>query len=312
MLLSVIISTCNRAERLSQLFSVMGHLQIVHGMDWELLVVDNGSHDDTWHCIQEEHKRYRLPLICLQQPIPGKSNALNLAMTMYRGDLAIFTDDDLEPSPTWLIAYYEAALDHPDMLGFTGRVLPLWEGPQPEWVQTAAAIGMLKGIINSRDFGDSELVLPPSEIPGGGNTALRRNALNRMGTFCIHLGPGTSVPYAEDTEFLRRLLRIGGYFLYVPRALVRHRNPPSRMTPDYAARWTYQVGRCQVIAFKASPSYSKFLGIPIYLWRQAAQRLLFWLFELRPHLRFQKRLKLMLTLGEIRGYRSPPISSVIR
>ena len=303
MLLSVIISTCNRAERLPQLFQAMEQLEIAPGMSWELVMIDNGSRDETWGYLQRQQARGRLPLICLQQPAPGKSNALNLALTSYRGELAVFTDDDVVPSTGWLKAYYQAALAHPQMLAFAGKVLPLWEGPVPSWLRTEGEFAVPRGIINSRDFGDAEHVLPESVIPGGVNTALRRSALDRMGQFCARLGPGTAFPYAEDTEYMRRLFALGGRFLYVPLAVIHHRNPASRMTQDYAARWMYQTGLCQVIAFKASTSGPTMFGVPRYLWRQLLQRFLAWAVAFRSRQRFQHRLKFMATLGEMQGYR---------
>ena len=44
---SVVICTRNRAPRLRQVLDSAAEMRIPEGLDWELLVIDNGSTDDT-------------------------------------------------------------------------------------------------------------------------------------------------------------------------------------------------------------------------------------------------------------------------
>lgn len=303
MVVSVLISTRNREERLLPLFDALARLEIPAGMEWELLVIDNGSTDRTGEMLRLEKDKGRLPLVCLEEPLPGKSRALNLAIKRARGELVVLTDDDVEPSVGWLKAYYEAAVARPDIDGFAGKVLPLWEGDIPQWLHTEGEFAWPRGIINCRDFGNEEHLLTASVIPGGVNTALRRSVMETMGEFRTDLGPGTMVPYAEDTEYMKRLYSLGGTYLYLPDALILHRNATERMTRSYAAKWMYDAARCQIIAFKAASNAPKIFGIPRYLFNQAVRRLLSWWVEPRTLHRFKKKLHLSQTLGEIEGYR---------
>lgn len=300
--LSVLISTRNRSSILPRLFDAMAAMQVPADLKWELLIVNNGSSDNTNAVLVAEADRGRLPLVVLQQPVPGKSRALNLALEKARGTLLVFTDDDVEPAPCWLKAYADASDSHPDFQGFAGRVLPRWLGPLPVWLETEGKFALPRGMINSRDFGLQEMTLPSDVIPGGVNTALRREAVNRMGMFRDELGPGTAVPYAEDTEFNQRLLAHGGLFHYVPEALLYHCNIPERMTKKYAQDWMYNVARCQILAFSKSAGKGE-ETIPRYLVRQALERMMSWFFDFHPRRRFHKKLKLMTTLGQIAGYR---------
>ena len=75
------------------------------------------------------------------------------------------------------------------------------------------------------------------------------------------------------------------------------------MTRSYASQWMRDAARCQIIAFKAVQGLPLLCGVPRYLVGQALRRLLSWGFEARPLHRFQKRLQLSQTLGEIAGYR---------
>lgn len=301
---SVIVATRNRSRFLGALLDALAGQALPAGTSWELLVVDNGSSDDTAHVLAQEIDRGRLPLLALSEPTPGKSRALNLAMARARGDLWVFTDDDVLPEPEWLGAYIDAARRHPNIDGFAGRVLPKWLGELPEWLHTEGPFAMPRGITNTRDFGLDEHRLPREVIPGGVNTALRADAARLNGEFRVDVGPGTSIPYAEDTDFMGRYTQRGGEFWYVPQALLHHCNIPERMTKAYVMRWAYQAARCQVLtATLRADGVPRIAGVPNYLWRQLVERGLTWLLEPRPMHRLMSGLRLNTTIGQIRGYR---------
>ena len=301
--LSLIVATRNRAGSLSSLFDALARQQLPPGVEWEFVIVDNGSTDSTKLCISDEQQCGRLPLAPQVEPQPGKSRALNLAMRHARGRLWLFTDDDVLPDPLWIASYLEAARQHPARNGFAGRVLPKWMGPLPPWLHTDGEFAVPRGITNTRDFGLEPHLLPPEVIPGGVNTALRADAAQLIGHFRVDLGPGTTNPYAEDTEFMRRFVAHHGPFWYVPQALLFHCNIPERMTKEYILRWAYEAARCQVLGLGGVDDAPRTAGVPNYLWRQAAQRSLATLIEVRPLHRLKLGLGLRTTLGQIRGYR---------
>lgn len=303
---SVIISTRNRAYQLPRLFGAFCSMEIPSHFSWELVIIDNGSTDETSAVINTEIKKNRLPIIHLSEPIPGKSSALNHGITITKGELVIFTDDDVEPDPLWLKSYIEASQAHPQIDGFAGKVIPRWLGKSPKWLHTKGEFALPRGITNTRDFGNEIHLLPDDIIPGGVNTALRRRVLSEIGKFRVELGPGTSVPFAEDTEYMWRYKLHGGEFLYVPEALLYHCNIPERMTKSYVNNWVYEVARCQVLAFETGVKNKTINGIPAYLVRQGIERFLVWIFEPRSNQRLQKKMKLFHTFGKIKGYRQLP------
>ncbi|MCQ8181440.1 glycosyltransferase [Methylomonas sp. SURF-1] len=300
---SVIISTRNRAQILPRLFDALAGMRLTADVRWELLLIDNGSTDDTAQVIADEISTGRLPLQMLSEPIPGKSRALNRAIREARGKLLVFTDDDVEPSPAWLQAYIDAAAQHPEIDGFAGKVLPKWLGKIPDWLHTEGPFSLPRGITNTRDFGDNESLLANDVIPGGVNTALRSAAAARNGWFREDLGPGTTIPFTEDTDYMRRYREGGGTFWYVPNALLFHCNVPERMTKGYVRHWMYEVARCQVLAFGKKPAGKCLAGVPLYLWRQWIARGLRSCLEPRPDQRLQLQMKRCFTAGEICGYR---------
>ncbi|ANE57096.1 glycosyltransferase family A protein [Methylomonas sp. DH-1] len=300
---SVIISTRNRAHILPRLFDALADMRLAANTSWELLLIDNGSTDNTAQVVADEAAAGRLPLLMLSEPIPGKSRALNRAMRAARGELLVFTDDDVEPSPAWLQAYIDAAAQHPEFDGFAGKVLPKWLGQIPDWLHTEGPFALPRGITNTRDFGDAQGVLAIDVIPGGVNTALRSGAAARNGWFREDLGPGTTIPFTEDTDYMRRYRAGGGTFWYVPDALLFHCNIPERMTKDYVRHWMHEVARCQILAFGKKPAGKCLAGVPLYLWRQWIARGLCSCLEPRPDQRLQLQMKWRFTAGEIRGYR---------
>jgi glycosyltransferase involved in cell wall biosynthesis len=302
--ISVIICTHNRARNLSVLFDSLFGLEIPGNLTWEILLVDNASTDETPEMIEHEMSSRRLPLVVLEEQDIGKSRALNSALCRARGELMIFADDDVIPSPGWIRSYYEAAWKNPHVLGFCGRVLPQWEGELPRWLCKEVMTALPEGLINRCDYGDKECFLPEHRVPGGLNAALKKKAVVKMGFFREDIGPGTSIPYAEDTDYMRRLLDYGHEFLYVPGALVYHRNPVERMTKDYATTWVFEVARSRILAFSVNPATRRLFGVPRYLWKQLFQRSAAWLFEPRTHCRFKRKLRWKHTLGEIYGYKA--------
>lgn len=296
------ISTRNRAKDIQgalDSFAVMG---TAGRTAWELIVINNGSSDHTDRILARERQRNRLPLIVVNQSIPGKCRSINAALRYASGDLIVLSDDDMTPCRGWLETYARASREHLDVDGFTGRIFPVWERSLPRWLKTDGPYAVPEGVTNRRDLGEHERLLPKEVIPGGGNTALRRTVFDRLGGFREDLGPGTRIPFAEDTEFFTRYLNAGGRFRYLPEAVMYHYNAAERLTKPYVVRWVRQTGYCQILAFKALTSGATIRGVPRYLLLQSLPRLMSWWMEPKAARRFHKKLRFMHTVGEIQGY----------
>ena len=302
MKVSVLISSKNRSKFLATLLGSFSRLKC-DNFDWELIIVDNGSTDETMQVLKKERDKYRFPLTVMQEPRPGKSRSLNLALTEAKGDLVVFTDDDIAPAESWLEAYVKAAEERPNCAGFIGKILPIWDSDIPEWLYKDGEYTVPRGIIGLCDFGEKERQLE-GVLPSGVNVAIRREWIESLGKFREDLGPGTALPYAEDTEYLRRLVERGYVYFYVPRALVYHFNPVERITKSYVLHWIYDAARCQVIAYKALKAVPTINGIPRYLLRQFIQRLISWLAHIGRESGFHRKMRMINTLGEIAGYQT--------
>src|SRR5688572_28398302 len=85
MYITVVICTWNRSRMLDQTLQEMRQLQIANGIEWELIVVNNNSSDDTDGVIAKHESA--LPVRRLFEKMPGKSFAANAAMEAARGEL---------------------------------------------------------------------------------------------------------------------------------------------------------------------------------------------------------------------------------
>ena len=99
---SVVICTWNRAGLLDQTLARMRELHVPAGLAWELLVVNNNCTDDT-DAVAARHRGH-LPLRPVREPTPGLSNARNKGLAEARGELILWTDDDVRVDPGWLAA----------------------------------------------------------------------------------------------------------------------------------------------------------------------------------------------------------------
>ncbi len=130
----------------------MRKLRIPDGSDWELLVVNNNSTDATDETIGRHAKN--LPIRRIFEPRQGKSHACNTAVAAARGDLLLWTDDDVLVDPDWLSAYSSAARRWPNAVCFGGPVTPWYECPPPRWIEEHR--GLLQGMLAVRDYGTEE------------------------------------------------------------------------------------------------------------------------------------------------------------
>jgi glycosyltransferase involved in cell wall biosynthesis len=102
MQLSVVICTWNRAEKLRLALESVDRCTVPPGTDWEILLIDNNSTDDTKAVcqgfVEKRPGRFRY----LLEKRQGKSFALNTAIANARGAIIAFTDDDITVDSGWL------------------------------------------------------------------------------------------------------------------------------------------------------------------------------------------------------------------
>ena len=197
--ISVIVATRNRRAALEQFLTHVRQLPTVPA--WELIVIDNGSSDDTSSLLTSAADD--LPLVAIEEPRQGKSRALNKALRYARGELLLFADDDIVPDRLWLSAISEAAVKYPDANVFGGRILIDSESI-PRWIVDSYNLRTI--LTTEQDLGDVVQWFPPGQYPVGPNIAIRRTLLDRSRyQWPLNLGPGTWVPLGDERAFIMQL-----------------------------------------------------------------------------------------------------------
>src|SRR5262245_2397086 len=104
--ISVCICTYNRRQSLQRTLNSFAP-QIDNNLSpVEVLVVDNNCTDGTPKVV--EAFREKLPIRRITETRQGLAHARNRAVAEFRGDVLLFTDDDVRLGSGWLAAYQDA------------------------------------------------------------------------------------------------------------------------------------------------------------------------------------------------------------
>lgn len=266
MLITVTICTFNRAESLRLTLDSLAAMQIPSDLSWEILIVNNNSTDHTDDVINEYVNR--LPVRREFELRAGKSNALNRAIDVAKGDYIIWIDDDVVVDARLLAAYSAAFRRWPEAAVFGGRIKPRYQAPVENWVIESEAV--LGGPYAIRDFGDQVLPLSADDedhFPYGANWAVRAIE-QRAFRYDPELGPVPNrIRNQEDTELVHRLLRSGATGYWIPEAIVEHCIGRDRQTVRYVADYYESWGETLAFRNAAATALEPFwFGIPRRIW----------------------------------------------
>lgn len=125
--ISVVVSTRDRSQRLSGLLESL-RAQTLGSEQFEVVVVDDGSRDETASVLEREVERggLRLRSLSLDSSL-GPGGARNEGWRAANGSLIVFTDDDCAADPGWLEALQAAAASEPPGCLVQGRTDPMPE-----------------------------------------------------------------------------------------------------------------------------------------------------------------------------------------
>ena len=258
---TIAICTRNRAASLRRTLNSLAQMEIPGGLDWETVVVDNGSNDDTPNVIRSFVGSF--PIRHDHEPTPGVSYARNRAAALARGTYIVWTDDDVIVDRHWLSAYVAAFARWPDHVVFGGKILPVFEAPLPVWLERS--LPLVEGAFALRDFGDRELELDCAELPYGANYAVRAFE-NKAVPYRLDLGPGTDL-YGEETDAMQSILAGNKTWRWIPDAKVHHCIGAQRMTLAYLDDYFFRYGK-SLAHTEDKWTGPTLLGAPRWYWRR--------------------------------------------
>ncbi|OYZ00313.1 MAG: glycosyltransferase [Sphingobacteriia bacterium 28-36-52] len=109
--LSIVVPLYNEEESLPELCSWIKSVVDQHGYSYEVLLIDDGSRDDSWKVIQTiAVANPNIKGIKFQRNY-GKSAALNEGFKAAQGDVVITMDADMQDSPDEIPALYQMIIN---------------------------------------------------------------------------------------------------------------------------------------------------------------------------------------------------------
>ena len=253
--ITVALCTFNRSQMLRATLESL-FAQDTRGITFEIVVIDDGSTDDTSSVVEALQKDALVPLRYIAQPNSGVGRARNRAVEEARAPWIAFIDDDEVASGEWLFELHDAVVTN-NADGAGGPCLLRVLGQSA--IQPVGTVSMLMGEIpNMR--GDAvklslfdRLRFRTTKVahPGGGNALVKRSLVEDIGGF-------QETSYGEDLDFFRRAERHGAVFATAPKAWVYHLMPADRLLP----------GRLYALARRAGHSQAALDGVHSHVGRR--------------------------------------------
>ena len=228
MSVSIIIPTFNGGARIANCLDAL--LPQIVGRDAEILVVDDGSADDT-RTVVARYSGVRL----LYQKNAGPAAARNRGALEAKGTIILFTDDDCVPMSDWLTAMIKP-FDDSEVVGVKGVYRTRQEALAARFVQ-----------IEYEDRYRLMARLPDIDFIDTYSAGFRRDRFLAMD------GYDNSFPVAcaEDIELSYRMSARGWKMKFVPTAVVYHTHPD---TLSRYLKKKYKFAFWRMLALRKNPN----------------------------------------------------------
>jgi glycosyltransferase involved in cell wall biosynthesis len=245
-MVSVVIPTRDRQHVLPQ---CLERLLTQSGPPFEIIVVDASSSNATQQLLTQ------YPMVVLHRlgDVPySLVTARNVGLSLARGDVVAFTDDDCYVLPGWLSELC-TAFDDPSVVAAGGRIV--YHPWQPCFHNVPVAVlDLATDTIWAHWDTVLDRVVDVPHLPGG-NCAVRREAALRARGFDTNFVGSANL---EETDFFLRLSKQGGRLVFVPTAVVEHRAAPrsddiERAVTNYIYRYSMVRNRLYLLRKHRAP-----------------------------------------------------------
>jgi glycosyltransferase involved in cell wall biosynthesis len=243
---SIVICCHNSSARLGETLSHLSRQIVPDALPWEVIVVDNGSTDDTALAAERMWaSNSSAPLRVVREPKLGLSFARACGMREARYGLISLVDDDNWVCPDWVRLVSEIMTAHPKAGACGGLSVAACEVNPPVWFSEFArsyAVGEVAP--NAGDVTWSKGYL------WGAGLTLRKSAWHLLYEhgFTPRLTDrsGTNLSSGGDGELCMALCLAGWGLYYDPRLQLRHFIPAARLEWKYLCRLRRALGACSV------------------------------------------------------------------
>ncbi len=212
-LVSVVVVCWNSADVLGR---CLDQLFAQSYADREIIVVDDGSDDDTPEVARAAARRGEMTYVRSARN-GGCPHARNLGLQRARGEIVAFIDADGFATPHWLGEVVRAFGEDPQIGGIASTV---FFDDNPMVINGAGGIVNRQGWAADLSMNESYVdarIAPRALYPMGCGMALRRAALERVGPFDDRM-----LNYYDDVDYGTRLWRAGYRVEVAPDAWIDH------------------------------------------------------------------------------------------
>lgn len=265
---SIIVCTYNRADSLKDTLRALSEQTATPELSWEVLVVDNNSSDHTRQVVEDAQQSWP-QLHYISEKKQGLSHARNHGIENAKGEILLFTDDDVLPEPEWLETTL-AGMEKYQADACGGYIAPVWESPPPSWL-TERFYGFLAV---RTDRTDDYPITSASQAPFGANMVVKKSVFQKVGAFDTNRGrKGNVLASGEDGELFERILAADLKAVFLGSSRVHHKVESFRLTKKYIRNWRFQTSRniAESVGVKGE---RRLFNIPLYLLPQLLRAIL--------------------------------------
>ena len=211
--LSIVIPTRNRQDVLSKALQAYLNQKTLEGL-LEIIVVDDHSSDGTEAIVADFRQRSPIPIryACAQHR--GAAAARNEGIRQSKGELILFTDDDIIPSSDLIAEHISFHSRYPQrelaVLGYVAWSPEVRPTPFMRWLGEEGALFHFRGLKREQELAFDHFYTC--------NVSLKLEFLRANGLFDEEF----EAAGWEDTELGYRLSKSGLRLLYNPSALAYH------------------------------------------------------------------------------------------